>query len=189
MARQALGGGKTHESLAPHGGHKKEEIVTAPALLRNRQPGGRLPAMLRALGLVLALTAGRQTSGLPQEIGGKPLAKLLEEWPEQYVKWILTKSERNAYLALATDEERLEFIEFFWARRDPNPATVENEYRREYLERYAFVMNRLSAGRPGWSNPSSRTNFNSIGRVYSSSTTHRERRWDRRRRQNCYCPI
>jgi hypothetical protein len=98
--------------------------------------------MLRALGLVLALTAGRQTSGLPQEIGGKPLAKLLEEWPEQYVKWILTKSERNAYLALATDEERLEFIEFFWARRDPDPATVENEYRREYLERYAFVANR-----------------------------------------------
>jgi GWxTD domain-containing protein len=107
--------------------------------------------MLRALGLVLTLAAGQQTSGIPEEIGGKPLAKLLEEWPEQYVKWILTRSERDAYRALATDEERLEFIEFFWARRDPDPATAENEYRREYLERYAFVANRLSAGRPGWS--------------------------------------
>ncbi len=107
--------------------------------------------MLRALGLTLALAAGQQTSGLPGEIGGKPLGELLKEWPEQYVKWILTKSEREAYLALATDEERLEFIEFFWARRDPDPATAENEYRREYLERYAFVANHLSAGRPGWS--------------------------------------
>jgi GWxTD domain-containing protein len=113
--------------------------------------------MLRAVGLVVAFgalgafAAGQQTQGLPGEIGGKPVAKLLEEWPEQYVKWILTPSERNAYRALATDEERLEFIEFFWARRDPDPETAENEYRREYLERYAFVMNRLSAGRPGWS--------------------------------------
>jgi GWxTD domain-containing protein len=104
--------------------------------------------MLRALGLAFALWGGQQ---IPQEIGGKPLAKLLEEWPERYVKWILTSSERNAYRALATDEERLEFIELFWARRDPNPETPENEYRREYLERYAFVANRLSAGRPGWS--------------------------------------
>ena len=128
-----------------------EGIVAAPALLRNREAGVRLPAMFRALALTLALWGSHQTPGLPEEIGGKPLGKLLEEWPEQYVKWILTKSEREAYLALATDEERLEFIEFFWARRDQNPETAENEYRREYLERYAFVANRLSAGRPGWS--------------------------------------
>jgi GWxTD domain-containing protein len=110
--------------------------------------------MLKALGFAFALGAlagGQQTSGIPSEIGGKPLGKLLEDWPEQYVKWILTKSEREAYLALATDEEKLRFIEYFWARRDPDPKTAENEYRREYLERYAFVANRLSAGRPGWS--------------------------------------
>jgi GWxTD domain-containing protein len=104
--------------------------------------------MLQAFGIALALS---QSPGVPEEIGGKPIAKLLEEWPEQYVKWILTKSERTAYLALSSDQEKLDFIEFFWARRDPNPETPENEYRREYLERYAFVMNHLSAGRPGWS--------------------------------------
>jgi GWxTD domain-containing protein len=107
--------------------------------------------MFPVLGMALALAAGPQTPQIPEEIGGKPISKLLEEWPEQYVKWILTRSERAAYLALATDREKLDFIEFFWARRDPTPETPENEYRREYLERYAFVMNRLSAGRPGWS--------------------------------------
>jgi GWxTD domain-containing protein len=107
--------------------------------------------MLPAIVLALALAGGPQESGLPAEIAGKPLSKLLEEWPDQYVKWILTKSEREVYKTFATDEERLQFIEFFWARRDPNPETPENEYRREYLERYAFVANHLSAGRPGWS--------------------------------------
>jgi putative cardiolipin synthase len=33
------------------------------------------------------------------------------------------------------------------------------------------------------------TNFNSIGRVYNSSTTRRERRWERWKRKTCYCPI
>jgi GWxTD domain-containing protein len=103
--------------------------------------------MLVALLVLLA----QAQPGLPEQIAGKPLAELLEEWPEQYVKWILTKGEREAYRGLATDEDRLQFIELFWARRDPNPDTVENEYRRDYLERYAFVMNHLSAGKPGWS--------------------------------------
>jgi GWxTD domain-containing protein len=107
--------------------------------------------MLRALGLFLALSAGGQTSGIPEQIEGKPLRELLEDWPDQYVKWIITGPERQAYRTLASEEEKLEFIERFWARRDSNPETPENEYRREYLERYAFVMNRLSAGRPGWS--------------------------------------
>jgi GWxTD domain-containing protein len=105
--------------------------------------------MFCALALGLALLGSQ--SGVPGEIGGKPLSKLLEEWPERYVKWILTKPERDAYRALATDEEKLDFIELFWARRDPDPKTPENEYRREYLERYAFVMKHMSAGKPGWS--------------------------------------
>jgi GWxTD domain-containing protein len=99
--------------------------------------------------LVFALTLQGQAR-LPEEIGGKPLHELLDDWPDQYVRWILTSSERNAYKALVTDEERLEFIEFFWARRDPTPETRENEFRRDYLERYAFTVNHLSAGKPGW---------------------------------------
>lgn len=104
-----------------------------------------------ALSLVLAASPAQESPARPPEnIGGKSLHELLEEWPEQYVKWIITRSERNAYKALQTDEQKLQFIEFFWARRDPNPETPENEYRKDYLERYAFVMNHLSAGKPGW---------------------------------------
>ena len=88
---------------------------------------------------------------LPDEIAGKELRELLEDWPDQYVKWIITNAEREVYNNLPTDEEKLKFIEFFWARRDPNPETVDNEYRAEYLERFAFVSNRGEGQRfIGW---------------------------------------
>jgi GWxTD domain-containing protein len=110
-----------------------------------------LQAGVLAMTLTLAIAAaGQEPPGIPENVAGKPLHELLEKWPEQYVKWIMTSSERRAYKALETDEQRLQFIEFFWARRDPNQKTPENEYRKEYLERYAFVVNHLSAGKPGW---------------------------------------
>jgi GWxTD domain-containing protein len=84
------------------------------------------------------------------EIAGKELSELLEDWPDQYVRWIITDAEKKVYKSLLTDREKLQFIEFFWARRDPNPETVDNLYRTDYLERYAFVANYLSAGKPGW---------------------------------------
>jgi GWxTD domain-containing protein len=100
--------------------------------------------------LALALLLAGQAQEPPEEISGKKLHELLEDWPEQYVRWIITSSERKVYASLETDEDRLRFIEFFWSRRDPDPQTSVNEFRRDYLERYAFVMNRLSAGKPGW---------------------------------------
>ena len=49
-----------------------------------------------------------------------------------------------------TDEERENFIESFWRRRDPNPDTEENEYREEYYERIAYANERFTSGIPGW---------------------------------------
>lgn len=107
---------------------------------------------LSGLALVAALSMGAQQPKPPppQEIAGKELTELLEDWPNQYVRWIITDAEKKVYESLQTDEEKLQFMEFFWARRDPNPETVDNEFRTEYLERYAFVANYLSAGKPGW---------------------------------------
>jgi GWxTD domain-containing protein len=108
--------------------------------------------------LVLALTLSLQAGGqeqtpapqAPKKIAGKDLSELLKNWPDQYVRWIITEAERKVYESLQSDAEKLQFIEFFWARRDPDPKTAVNEFRDEYLERYAFVANYLSAGKPGW---------------------------------------
>lgn len=66
------------------------------------------------------------------------------------VRYTITAEERRAFLALAP-EAREPFIEDFWKRRDPSPATPENEYRIEYYNRIER-SNRLfsGGGSPGW---------------------------------------
>jgi GWxTD domain-containing protein len=73
-----------------------------------------------------------------------------KKWLENDVAYIITSEEKKAFKALATDEERENFIENFWRRRDPNPDTEENEYREEYYERIAYANEHFSSGIPGW---------------------------------------
>lgn len=87
---------------------------------------------------------------MPQEIEGKALSELLNRWPNEYVRWIITEEEQALYRALKSEPEKLQFIEQFWARRDPTPETLQNEYRAEYLQRFAYVLRRFGAGKPGW---------------------------------------
>ncbi|MEW6736610.1 MAG: GWxTD domain-containing protein, partial [Acidobacteriota bacterium] len=51
-----------------------------------------------------------------------------QRWMEDDVAYILTPEEKAAFKKLQTDEEREQFIEQFWLRRDPDPDTPENEY-------------------------------------------------------------
>ena len=73
-----------------------------------------------------------------------------KKWLENDVAYIITDQERKAFKALATDEERENFIEQFWRRRDPNPDTEENEFREQYYERIAYANEHFSSGIPGW---------------------------------------
>src|SRR5258708_7428865 len=56
----------------------------------------------------------------------KELATPYKKWLEEEVPYIITDEERAAFLQLQTNEEREQFIEAFWQRRDPTPDTVEN---------------------------------------------------------------
>ena len=78
------------------------------------------------------------------------LKEAYKRWLDQDVPYIITKEERRAFNALQTDEERENFIENFWRRRDPNPDTEENEFREEYYERIAYANERFTSGIPGW---------------------------------------
>ena len=73
-----------------------------------------------------------------------------KKWLENDVPYVITEQERKAFKALATDEERENFIEQFWRRRDPNPDTEENEFREQYYERIAYANEHYSSGTPGW---------------------------------------
>jgi GWxTD domain-containing protein len=73
-----------------------------------------------------------------------------KKWVNNDVAYIITPEEKKAFNALKTDEERENFIENFWRRRDPNPDTEENEYRDEYFERIAYANEHFASGIPGW---------------------------------------
>jgi len=78
------------------------------------------------------------------------LKEAYKRWLNTDVAYIITKEEKRAFQALQTDEERENFIENFWRRRDPNPDTEENEYREEYYERIAYANQHYTSGIPGW---------------------------------------
>ena len=76
--------------------------------------------------------------------------RFLKKWLKQDVSFIITSEERDAFKSLSSDEERYQFIEQFWLRRDPNPDTVVNEFRDEHYRRIAYANERFTSGKMGW---------------------------------------
>lgn len=101
--------------------------------------------------LALAAPAFAQDQPKRQGRNEKPeLKKAYKDWLEKDVAYIITDQERAAFKKLQTDEERENFIELFWRRRDPDPDTDENEFREEYYERIAYANEHYTSGIPGW---------------------------------------
>lgn len=78
------------------------------------------------------------------------LKSVYKKWLDEDVNYIITDDERKAFKALKTDEERDQFIEQFWLRRDPDPDTPENEYKEQYYERIQYANEHFASGIPGW---------------------------------------
>jgi GWxTD domain-containing protein len=78
------------------------------------------------------------------------LSKTYKMWLDEDVRWIITDEEQKAFKLLSNDEERDQFIEAFWQRRDPTPDTIENEFKEEHYRRMAYANEHYAAGIPGW---------------------------------------
>src|SRR3990172_11226788 len=86
-----------------------------------------LPALFAAV-LALPVAAGADDRV-------KKLSEEHRNWLERDVVYIITDREKDVFLSLGTVEERNRFIEAFWRKRDPNPATPANEYKDEHYRR------------------------------------------------------
>lgn len=80
----------------------------------------------------------------------KELEGPYRKWLNEDVLYIITDEERTAFRRMSTDEEREQFIEQFWLRRDPTPDTQENEFKEEHYRRIAYANERYASGIPGW---------------------------------------
>ncbi len=78
------------------------------------------------------------------------LASPYKKWLEEEVPYIITGEERAAFLQLQTNEERENFIEMFWQRRNPDPDSAENEFKEEYYRRIAYANEKFTSGVAGW---------------------------------------
>ncbi len=85
--------------------------------------------MRKLLGLLaLCLTAATGT-------GLAALSPKYAGWGTGPVRWLMTKDEQKAWTKLETDQQAIDFIDLFWARRDPTPGTEKNEFKDEFEQR------------------------------------------------------
>jgi GWxTD domain-containing protein len=80
----------------------------------------------------------------------KELDSQYKKWLDQDVVYIISPEERSAFLHLSTNEEREQFIEQFWQRRNPDPESPENTFKEEHYRRIAYANERFASGIPGW---------------------------------------
>ncbi len=80
----------------------------------------------------------------------KELETPYKKWLNEDVAYIITDEEKKAFKRLNNDDEREQFIENFWLRRDPTPDTEENEYKEEHYRRIAYANEHFASGIPGW---------------------------------------
>ncbi|MBI1895526.1 MAG: GWxTD domain-containing protein [Acidobacteria bacterium] len=133
---------------------------------RNYLVIGSVSGFLVLGGIAWAEKKPRAANNGPRETVAKPLSekerrkreeKLRKEletpyrrWLNEEVAYIITDEERQAFKRLSTDEERQNFLEQFWLRRDPTPDSSENEYKEEHYRRIAYSNERFASGIPGW---------------------------------------
>lgn len=65
-------------------------------------------------------------------------------------QFIMKKEEKEIFKHLPDKESREEFIKEFWAKRDPDPDTEENEFKQEFFKRVEYANQRFKEGIPGW---------------------------------------
>jgi GWxTD domain-containing protein len=72
------------------------------------------------------------------------------KWLGEDVRYIITPEEKAVFSKLQTMEEKEQFVEQFWHRRDPDFRTIENEFKEEHYRRIAYANEKFTWVKPGW---------------------------------------
>ncbi|NWG13057.1 MAG: GWxTD domain-containing protein, partial [Acidobacteria bacterium] len=106
----------------------------------------------RGLLLLAAMAFFAETTGLAGQKAGHSEQRIdyYRKWLEEDVVYIISSEEKDVFQKLKTEEEKDQFIEQFWARRDPDSGTPINELKEEHYRRLQYVNERYRSGKPGW---------------------------------------
>ena len=124
--------------------------IQPPAVTLPHPPAPVLVAQAQTPAPVPQLPVMKKDSAQAPGDSSTELQTPYRKWLNEDVAYIITDAERAAYKSLQTNEEREQFIEQFWLRRDPTPGTSENEFKEEHYRRIAYTNEHFSADIPGW---------------------------------------
>ena len=83
-------------------------------------------------------------------VAGAQLSQTFQEFPQGPAGFLMTASEKKAYAELKSDAEAKAWIDLFWARRDPDLNTVQNEFKLDFDMRVQAADRQFSFGKtPG----------------------------------------
>jgi GWxTD domain-containing protein len=70
-----------------------------------------------------------------------------KDWAKSPEAYYVTPAEKQEWAAVKSDEEAEKFIAQYWAKRDPNPATAQNEFRDGVQRRIAAADEQFKSRR------------------------------------------
>lgn len=78
------------------------------------------------------------------------ISQQYRNWGDSAIQYLMTKPEKTGWASLRSDDDAKQFIDVFWARRDPTPETPDNELRQQMEARIAEADKRYRLGKtPG----------------------------------------
>jgi GWxTD domain-containing protein len=102
---------------------------------------------------VLALAAAcLLTPANAQKRNKNGLSPQYAKWLDEDVLYVITDEERKAFLKLTDDRDRDQFIEDFWAVRNPAHSSTVNPYKEEHYRRMEYANGHFGrqSNTPGW---------------------------------------
>ena len=80
-------------------------------------------------------------------VAGAQLSQSFQEFPQGPAGFLMTDNEKKAYAELKTDAEAQAWTDLFWARRDPDLNTVQNEFKLDFDMRVKAADKQFSYGK------------------------------------------
>ncbi len=80
-------------------------------------------------------------------VAGAQLSQSFQDFPKGPAGFLMTDGEKKAYAELKTDAEAQAWVDLFWARRDPDLNTVQNEFKLDFDMRVQAADAQFSYGK------------------------------------------
>ncbi len=115
--------------------------------------------LFRSLVVLIVVSLGLSFQGLAgkkkkkkanPDIQREEAEDYFKKWLKEDAVYLISEDEESVFHSLSTLDEKEQFIEQFWRRRDPDLRTASNEFKEEHYRRIAYVNERFHSGKPGW---------------------------------------